>query len=177
MSALVPDDTLLGLLAIRAQHGYDLLDCFQQPDGLGRVWTLSTSQLYSVLKRLERRGWIVGHDETPPNAPTRTVYRITPDGDAQMRAWLADPAPSASIRAVRVEFLSRLYIARGLGLPTAGIIDAQQAACARRRDALRAELRPAREADGPDDIGQLALRLHLAQLDAVIGWIQTEIAR
>src|SRR5687767_1598895 len=116
MSALTPDETILGLLAVQARHGYDLLECFQSPDHLGEVWTLSTSQLYAVLKRLERDGAITGEKQEVENAPPRMCYQLTSAGEARVSAWLNEAAPSASIRRVRVEFLSRLYVARLLNL-------------------------------------------------------------
>src|ERR1044071_933268 len=112
MGSITPDETILGLLAVRARHGYELLDCFRDSSQLGEVWRLSTSQLYAVLKRLEAQGLTEGHEVTVPDAPTRTEYRLTDAGQDRLHAWLNDLAPSASINRVRVEFLSRLYIAR-----------------------------------------------------------------
>ena len=60
MSSITPDETILGLLAVRARHGYELLDCFRDPSQLGEVWKLSTSQIYAVLKRLESQGLTEG---------------------------------------------------------------------------------------------------------------------
>ncbi|NJL53976.1 PadR family transcriptional regulator [bacterium] len=65
MTQLVPDEVILGLLAVEACHGYQLLDHFRSPAALGRVWNLSTSQLYAVLKRLDRLGYIAGHPLRP----------------------------------------------------------------------------------------------------------------
>jgi DNA-binding PadR family transcriptional regulator len=110
MSALTPDETILGLLVVQPQHGYQLLEAFHDQDRLGQVWSLSTSQLYAVLKRLERRAWIVGHQIDSENAPPRTEYATTQAGLEQLMIWLNEPHPSPSIRRVRVEFLSRLYI-------------------------------------------------------------------
>lgn len=169
MSALLPDETVLGLLAEHPQHGYDLLERFRHPDGLGRVWDLSTSQLYNVLKRLEAAGQITGRQVETLNGPPRTEYTLTPSGRAAMEAWLNDPNPTASIRGVRVEFLSRLYVARVLGCAVERIIQAQYDACARRRDELLAEV------SAEDSFGQLPLLLHIAQIDAAMHWIQTEV--
>jgi DNA-binding PadR family transcriptional regulator len=72
MSALTPDETIVGLLASQPQHGYQLLETFNRPDSLGNVWSLSTSQLYAVLKRLERQGWITGQPLASEIAPPRT---------------------------------------------------------------------------------------------------------
>src|SRR5579863_8426451 len=109
MSSITPDETILGLLAVRARHGYELLDCFRDASQLGEVWNLSTSQLYAVLKRLESQGLTTGHEVLVPDAPARTEYELTPAGEAHLQAWLDEPSPSASVHRIRIEFLSRLY--------------------------------------------------------------------
>lgn len=166
MSALTPDETILGLLAPQPQHGYQLLEAFNDPDRLGEVWKLSTSQLYAVLKRLERQGWIWGEQVESENAPTRTEYAITPAGESHLHAWLNAANPSPSIRRVRVEFLSRLYVAHLLEAPAQHIIERQRLACQQER---------ARFLRGRDShkasVGWLTTELVIAQLDAVIAWI------
>ncbi len=166
MNTLTPDDVLLGLLAAGARHGYALLSCFRDPAQLGRVWDLSTSQLYAVLKRLEGQGLIVGTEAYPPDAPPRTEYALTGEGRIRLDAWLNHVSPSASVHRVRVEFLSRLYIARLLNLPTERIIEHQKAACAAQRDDLLAE-----RACAAPGIGYLSLELQLAQMEAILLWI------
>jgi DNA-binding PadR family transcriptional regulator len=166
MAVLTPDETILGLLAADARHGYQLLECFRDPAQLGEVWSLSTSQIYAVLKRLERDGLIVGCQVESENAPTRTEYELTAEGMRTLRTWLSEPHPSASIRHVRVEFLSRLYIARLLNVPTIPIVRVQKAACQQQLD----DLLMAREKSKPG-IGYLSLELVIAQLSAVLQWI------
>jgi DNA-binding PadR family transcriptional regulator len=166
MATPTPDETILGLLAAHARHGYQLLDCFRDPSQLGEVWNLSTSQLYAVLKRLSERGCIIGHDVASIDTPTRTEYKLTEVGFARLQTWLHEPYPSASIRSVRVEFLSRLYIARLLNVPTIAIVRQQKAACSRQRLELSAQ----RDQVGPG-VGYLALDLVIEQLDAVLQWI------
>jgi DNA-binding PadR family transcriptional regulator len=167
MQKLTPDETLLGLLAAQARHGYQLLDCFRDPAQLGHVWNLSTSQLYAVLKRLEQQGLIAGQQVQPDDAPTRTVYHLTEAGRARLDAWLDDPEPSSSVRRVRVEFLSRLYIAGVLGRPAGAIIARQRQACQAQRVRLAA-----RRDQLPSGIGGLALDFMIGQLDAVLVWIE-----
>ena len=75
MNSLTPDETILGLLALRPRHGYELLDCFHDSSQLGEVWRLSTSQLYAVLKRLESQALTEGHEVLVPDAPTRLTGR------------------------------------------------------------------------------------------------------
>lgn len=166
MTSPTPDETILGLLAADARHGYQLLECFRDPAQLGEVWQLSTSQLYAVLKRLAAAGLIMGQEIESPHAPPRTEYRLTEAGRERLYAWLHEPQPSASIRRVRVEFLSRLYVARLLNLPTIPIVQQQKAACHNQR----AELVIQRDRMQPG-VGYLALELVIAQLDAVLQWI------
>ena len=166
MDALTPDETLLGLLAAEARHGYQLIACFRDPAQLGYVWQLSTSQLYAVLKRLDAQGLISGQAIESGDAPTRIEYTLTPAGIRRLEAWLSDSAPPASVRRVRVEFLSRLYIARLLNVPTLDIVRQQQASCAQRRAERRAE----RDQAAPG-VGRLALELEIVQLDAILNWI------
>lgn len=167
MSQLTPDETILGLLAVRARHGYELLDCFRDPGQLGEVWKLSTSQLYAVLKRLEAQGLTEGHEVAVADAPPRTEYVLTEAGKARLWMWLDEPCPSDSIRRVRVEFLSRLYIARLLNIPTLPIVERQKEACRKKRAELLVCLENA--ASG---VGRLTLELVIAQLDTVLRWLE-----
>ncbi len=166
MNSLTPDETILGLLARRPRHGYELLDCFHDPAQLGEVWKLSTSQLYAVLKRLEAQGLTEGYEVLVPDAPTRTEYRLTEAGESRLQAWLNELTPSASINHVRVEFLSRLYVARLLGIPTIPIVDCQKVSCLAKRDELLNRLHMTEPG-----IGRLTLELVVAQLDAILQWI------
>jgi DNA-binding PadR family transcriptional regulator len=167
MSQITPDETLLGLLAARPhQHGYQLLECFRRPDQLGRVWNLSTSQLYAVLKRLDNQGFVTGHIVEKADTPPRIEYTLTGAGRARLEAWLHDPCPSASVRRVRVEFLSRLFVASLLGLPTAPVIERQKLACQEKLAALAVQ--PGQAQPG---IGSLALELVIAQMEAIVQWI------
>jgi DNA-binding PadR family transcriptional regulator len=161
-----PENVILGLLAVRPCHGYQLLEYFHDPRGLGRVWMMSTSQLYVVLKRLRQQGFITGRAVESPDAPTRTEYRLTEVGQDSLVIWLHDKQPSASVRHIRVAFLSRLYIAHLLGVPTPPIVSAQKAACQLQLKILRAQRNEAEP-----DIGLLALEFMITQLEAVLQWI------
>jgi DNA-binding PadR family transcriptional regulator len=166
MEQLTPDNVLLGLLAAQPCHGYQLLEVFRQPHQLGRVWKLSTSQLYAVLKRLEQKAWIIGHEVTVADAPPRTEYTLSPLGQQQLELWLFEPQPSPSIRRVKVEFLSRLYVARLLNIPTMEIVRAQKKTCSQQKQLLIEQ-----RDDSIPGIGLLSLELTIAQLEALLQWI------
>lgn len=166
MTSLTPDHTLLGLLAIQPRHGYDLLESFRESSHLGRIWNMSTSQVYAVLKRLEREGSITGYEVESEHAPPRTEYVLTPSGQAALEVWLSEPSPSASIRRIRVEFVSRLYISRELGRPTEPIITRQRAACIEEEARLNAI-----RVNADSSIERLILDLQIAQIRAVLDWL------
>jgi DNA-binding PadR family transcriptional regulator len=166
MNQPYPDPVVLGLLAACPSHGYQLLEAFHAPDQLGRVWTMSTSQLYAVLKRLEQQGLIAGREIASPDAPPRTEYGLTDAGHDCLLRWLNDRQPSASVRRVRVEFLSRLYLARLLNQPTAPIVRYQKVACQHQRHLLVDQ----RDAT-PPGIGFLALEFMITQLEGILQWI------
>ncbi|MCB2210340.1 PadR family transcriptional regulator [bacterium] len=166
MKRLTPDEVLLGLLKAHPAHGYDLLERFRSPAHLGRVWNMSTSQLYAVLKRLERDGAITGREQPQPDAPPRTKYALTSRGEDRLAAWLADPAPPTSIHRIRVLFLSRLYIATLLGQPTERLIAHQLAVCEAQRETLQDKA-----ADPASSVEALTLRFVIGQLNAAIAWI------
>ncbi|PJF31668.1 MAG: hypothetical protein CUN52_02400 [Phototrophicales bacterium] len=166
MSALTPDMVILGLLHHKPQHGYDLLACFHDPEQLGRVWKLSTSQIYNVLKRLEQHTYIIGRAIESDTSPARIEYHITALGESQLMAWLNHPYPSASVRKIRVEFISRLHIARLLGHPITPIIEAQRRACEDELSRLQTEREHALFGTY-----SLVTDLVIGQLGAIMAWL------
>jgi DNA-binding PadR family transcriptional regulator len=167
MRTLVPDEVILGLLVAQPQHGYELLDRFRSPDHLGRIWTMSTSQLYAVLKRLEQKGLITGQQVESSAAPPRIEYTVTDAGLKRLEAWLNEPRPSTSIHRIRVVFLSRLYIASLLGIPPDDIIRHQRTVCLVQRDRLLKERQQSASA-----VETLTLDFVLGQLDAALQWLE-----
>lgn len=166
MKRPVPDEVILGLLKSSPSHGYDLLYQFQSSDQLGHVWTLSTSQLYAVLKRLENEGAIVGEKKTSTEAPVRIVYSITNAGNAKLNNWLFDETPSSSIHRIRVLFLSRLYIANLLGIEIKTIVENQKNVC---ENQLAIYIKEKEKAESAFE--KLTLDFIIGQLISAISWL------
>jgi len=167
MKRLVPDEVLLGLLSAEPGHGYELLERFRSPEHLGRIWNMSTSQLYAVLKRLETEGLISGKEIEVIDAPTRTLYSVTELGKKRLTHWLYEKQPSTSIHRIRVMFISRLYIGKLLGFPIHEIIRNQQDVCQNQLEHLleeRFKIQPGVEA--------LTLDFVIGQLKSAIAWLQ-----
>jgi DNA-binding PadR family transcriptional regulator len=106
IGTLSPEMALLGLLYGGSGHGYDLHRKVNAD--LGLVWHLSQSQAYSILKRLEARGDISVEEILQEKLPPRQLLHITPQGRQRFTAWL-DTSSGGSARAIRMEFVTRLY--------------------------------------------------------------------
>jgi DNA-binding PadR family transcriptional regulator len=133
---------VLGLLYERPMHGYDLVR--RMSADLSMVLPLDGSSIYSVLRELDAQGLIVGTRETVGSRPTRTVYRITQEAEAQFLQWLAEPV--TRLRQVRSDLLVKLYFCRARGPDwVTRLLDAQIATSRAYRDRLEeqiAELSP-----------------------------------
>ncbi len=135
---------------------------------LGQIWQISLSQTYNILKRLETKGFIKGTLQAQTTVPDRYRFQLTPAGRSRFKAWLKTPAePSA--RAIRVEFLTRLYfISTTHSQAARNLIEAQieatQAGLARLTEKL-VELPP------EQTFNRLGLELRLRQLTSILEWL------
>ncbi len=95
---------VLGLLKERSMHGYELRK--QLGAMLGPFWQVSWGSLYPTLRRLAKAGAVEKlAEEKPPKRPSKTaksgslnsgrrktVYRITPAGEAMFTEMLEETA-------------------------------------------------------------------------------------
>ena len=162
-SALSPEYVLLGFLFQRPAHGYDLHGQIHRE--LGQVWRISLSQTYNILKRLETKGFIVGVVQEQEKAPARRRFRLTAMGRRRFEEWLKTPSePSA--RAIRVEFLTRLYFTYITDPHTAQqLIETQLTAT---RDAVANLTTLLGELPTEQAFNQLGLDLRLRQLTSIL---------
>jgi DNA-binding PadR family transcriptional regulator len=110
--------------------------------------------------------WIAGEELISDNAPPRMQYSITDAGRRTLDDWLDNPFPSPSVRRVRVEFPSRLFIAQKLNRPLLPIIQHQREACQRDRARIE-EL----QANVSENIAGLSIDMMLYQLNAALHWL------
>ncbi len=103
---------LLGALMSGPRHGYEILQFLET--GLGPAWRISTSQLYALLKRLDKEGLMGSTLETQDTRPSKRVFSILPQGEKNFREWLK--SPTDHVRDLRIEFLAKLFFFRNLGI-------------------------------------------------------------
>ncbi len=167
IGSLSPEYALLGFLTEQPDHGYELHQ--RMASELGHVWHVSQSQVYNILKRLELQGNITGSVQEQAKLPSRLLYRLTPAGRARFDGWLDTPT-GCSVRAIRVEFITRLYFASREGSSKAdALIDAQVEETRRgllRLQAILDELPPVQV------FNRLGLELRIKQLASILEWLE-----
>jgi DNA-binding PadR family transcriptional regulator len=91
---MVPDTryAILGLLARKPSHGYELAMRFDELFGPG--WEINRGQVYDMLSTLEEKRWVEG---LPAHQGGRTVkrYQITHRGERALGEWLVRPCADA----------------------------------------------------------------------------------
>ncbi|TDC43292.1 GyrI-like domain-containing protein [Micromonospora sp. KC213] len=162
--------TVLGLVAERPRHGYDL-EAVIEARGI-RQWTsLAFSAIYYVLGRLESRA-LVSSTRPDGTAKGRRVYAATPAGvrvlaDATRRAL-------AELRPTHPSILAGL--ANSPALPGAEVVDALRAREAQVAERLAA-IQAARAAQEPvADFVAAIFDYATTQLQAERAWIATTTA-
>lgn len=105
---------LLGLLANRSMHGYEIAEDLSQPRM--QAWIrLGRTSIYYALGRMEKLGLVTKHSERHGGKPERTVYSITDEG---RRAFVAGlEAALASGERPQDDFDIALYFSDTLDAP------------------------------------------------------------
>lgn len=166
-SNLSPEYPLLGLLAQKPAHGYELHQRLTQD--FGQIWHISLSQTYNILKRLESQGAIAGKDEEQESRPSRRFFHLTGAGRLRFEEWL-DSTVGCSTRAIRIEFLTRLAFAESLRPElVSGLLERQIGEIEDGLQRLESSLR-----DMPQEniYNRLALQLRVRQLTPMLDWLE-----
>lgn len=84
-------NALLGLLAQRPRHAYELYSAFEAVVGGKENWEVKPAQIYTTLARLEEAGLVRAEAVETDGAADKRVYAITEAGEAELCAWFAEP--------------------------------------------------------------------------------------
>lgn len=99
-------NAILGLLAQKPRHGYELHAAFSAVGGA--TWDVKPAQIYTTLERLEESGLVqTESDLGEGNEPDRRIYAITRDGRDALKGWFEDGVPTEH---QRDEFFVKLMI-------------------------------------------------------------------
>jgi DNA-binding PadR family transcriptional regulator len=104
---------ILGLLAQRPRHGYDLRAAFEAVVGGDKNWEVKPAQIYTTLERLEEVGMVrCTSDLGEGDEPSRRVYAITSQGSQALHEWFAS---GVTPEHQRDEFFVKLMIGLASG--------------------------------------------------------------
>lgn len=156
---------LLGFFQQRALHGYQLHQLVSDPSGLGQIWRLKQSQLYALLLKLEKDGYLWGELEPQVDArPPRRMFQLTAGGRSAFKQWLETPVNVP--RLIRQEFMAKCYFAQKEGSERVRILlDLQYKTCQNWLDNLKAE-----NVDR-DSFYWSIHRYRLGQIAATLAWL------
>ena len=101
-------NAILGLLATRPRHGYELHDAFEAMVGGEQNWDIKPAQVYTTLSRLEKKGLVVEDRVEQDGGPEKFIYAMTDAGLVELRKWFAEPVESDHLRD---EFFLKLMLA------------------------------------------------------------------
>ncbi|MBI2333349.1 MAG: PadR family transcriptional regulator [Chloroflexi bacterium] len=100
-------NAILGLLAQKSRHGYELHSAFSMVVG-GAAWDVKPAQIYTTLERLEESGLVeTKSDLGEGREPDRRIYAITNNGREVLKDWFNDGVPTEH---QRDEFYVKLMI-------------------------------------------------------------------
>jgi DNA-binding PadR family transcriptional regulator len=80
---------ILGLLAQRPRHGYELRAAFSVLVGGDDNWDVKPAQIYTTLNRLEEAGLVIQQATIKDGGPAKTIYRITDSGEQVLQNWFS----------------------------------------------------------------------------------------
>ncbi len=168
--ALAPENALLGFIALEPAHGYELHRRLTQE--LGALWHASLGHIYNVLKRMEAQGLIAGKLTRAGNYPAQRTFTLTVAGRRALQAWLRKSCTS-SARAIRLEFLARLYFAQRLDATRVRDMLSEQRTAVMEATEQLAHM--AADSTAAPAFAQLAVALRLAQSRAMLNWIDEQL--
>ena len=98
---------LLGLLAQRPRHGYELHQAFEAMVGGKDNWEVKPAQVYTTLSRLEKGGFVVQDSIEQDGGPEKVIYSVTEAGLVELQDWLSQPVKTQH---QRDEFFLKLVL-------------------------------------------------------------------
>ena len=164
---------VLGLLAQRPRHGYELRAAFEAVAGGAENWDLKPAQVYTTLARMERSGLVTEQSIEQDGGPEKRIYAVTPEGEAALRAWFAE---STLPEHHRDEFYLKLMLALISGVANPYRLIHIQRNCLYRE--LHAITSQRTQADAGHELAKILLLDKAAMhLEADLRWLDMTEAR
>ena len=96
MVCMALEHALLVALSEQPASGLDLTKRFGR--SIGFFWSATHQQIYRVLGRMDRDGWVSVEEVAQQGRPDKKVYAVTDLGRTALAAWLAEPTDTEHLR-------------------------------------------------------------------------------
>lgn len=102
------EHAILVSLSERAGSGIELTRRFDA--SIGFFWNATHQQIYRVLARMDRDGWVRAEVVPQAGSPEQKVYDVTAAGRRELARWLAEPTGREPLRSdLMVKFRGASY--------------------------------------------------------------------
>jgi DNA-binding PadR family transcriptional regulator len=108
-------NALLGLLAQRPRHGYELHAAFEAVIGGEKNWDVKPAQIYTTLARLQESGLVTPEAVEQEGGPEKRIYAITDSGKVALENWFTT---GVALEHHRDEFFIKLMLSLVVGEAT-----------------------------------------------------------
>jgi DNA-binding PadR family transcriptional regulator len=158
---------ILGVLMVEAMHGYEINRFMSEY--LDNIWHIGTSQIYLILRRLEKNKMVTGTVTVQENRLSKKIFKITTDGKEKFIEWVH--RPTKHVRNIRTDFLTKLFFFNHLRLQEGfGLIEAQIGLLKDLREKVEYEW-----CHQQDGYRKVVLGFKLGQFDACISWLESDV--
>jgi DNA-binding PadR family transcriptional regulator len=164
---------MLGLLAQRPRHGYELHAAFEAVVGGEQNWDVKPAQIYTTLARLKEGGLVKEDTVEQDSGPEKRIYAITREGREALAEWFAS---GVALEHQRDEFFVKLMLSLATGEVSPGkVIQTQRARLYQDLHALTAQRQ---RADAKTELAQILLYdKAIMHLEADLRWLDMVEAR
>jgi PadR family transcriptional regulator AphA len=121
---------ILGLVRRQPIHGYELLQRWNEPNGISLIWQVKTGPLYASLEKLEQMGHLDSLLIPGESSPPRKEYLMTAAGEQAFLHWMKTPVSAA--RDFRQDFLARLFFGQDVDPAVTKVLFSQQVSICQR---------------------------------------------
>jgi PadR family transcriptional regulator AphA len=165
---------LLGLLQQKPASGYDLRKAFSSTSL--RSYSDSPGAIYPALSRLAKQGLIVGKIEKGRGIRQRQMFRLTPQGLAELKKWVTKPVTREELIWGQDQILLRFAFSEQAAGRAASLdlLKSLQTAVKAHLPELRKELQSV-SAVAPAS-GRLAFEFGVRGYEGLIEWVSYAIA-
>lgn len=161
---LSPEYALLGILMPGPKHGYEVHREFSSK--MSQFWHLNMSQIYALLKRMEKNGMVVSREVRQENRPAKRIFSVTREGKQRFQNWIYSPV--RHVRDLRIEFMAKVFFVEELKVKGAHDLIEKQIEVLQER---LGEIKGSRE-KAADGFQSLLYSFKIAQITSALKWLK-----